>query len=246
MREILFRGKSRSLRAGDWIYGYYNGPVGLDGSHEICDINDDACGLMIEVDPETVGQFTGLKDRNGKRIFEGDIVRCESGRICKVVFFTSPQIACFDLLPIAAFDTPVPTLWNLFSASEVIGNIYDNPELMEDALALINQLEARLVEANKTSDDLKAKLVEYEKPLEPLPEEQIYNDPVWLEMRAEDVELMIADIVPSFDEPGSKAEITLLGSARRAHLPYAHYGLSWRCWLRKPTDEERKAAKWDD
>ena len=84
------------------------------------------------------------------------------------------------------------------------------------------------------------------KPLVPLPEEQIYNDPVWLEMRAEGVALMIADIVPSFDEPGSEAEIMLLGNARRAHLPYAHYGSSWRCWPRKPTDEERKAAKWDD
>lgn len=115
-----------------------------------------------------------------------------------------------------------------------------------DALTYINQLEARLVEANKTSDDLRAKLAEYEKPLVPLTEVQIYNDPVWLEMRAEGVALMIADIVPSFDEPGSKAEITLLGNARRAHLPYAHYGSSWRCWSRKPTDEERKAAKWDD
>ena len=101
-----------------------------------------------------------------------------------------------------------------------------------DALAYIRQLEA--------------KLAEYEKPLEPLPEEQIYNDPVWLEMRAEGVALMIADIVPSFDEPGSKAEIMLLGNARRAHLPYAHYGSSWRCWSRRPTDAERKAAKWDD
>ena len=105
-------------------------------------------------------------------------------------------------------------------------------ELSRDAIALIHQLEA--------------KLAKYEKPLVPLPEVQIYNDPVWLEMRAEGVDLMIADIVPSFDEPGSKAEIMLLGNARRAHLLYAHYGSSWRCWPRKPTDEERKAAKWGE
>lgn len=104
--------------------------------------------------------------------------------------------------------------------------------LCEDALTYIRQLEA--------------KLAEYEKPLEPLPEEQIYNDPVWLEMRADNVEPMIADIVPSFTDPGEKAEITLLGNPRRAHLPYDHYGSSWRCWSRRPTDEERKAAKWDD
>lgn len=124
-----------------------------------------------------------------------------------------------------------------------------NNSLEEDVVRAemkVKQLEARLVEANKTSEDLMAKLAEYEKPLEPLPEEQIYNDPVWLEMRAEGVALMIADIVPSFDEPGSKAEIMLLGNARRAHLPYAHYGSSWRCWSRRPTDAERKAAKWDE
>lgn len=105
-------------------------------------------------------------------------------------------------------------------------------EVAADAIAYIRQLEA--------------KLAEYEKPLEPLPKEQIYNDPVWLEIKAEGVALMIADIVPYFDEPGSKAEIMLIGNARRAHLPYAHYGSSWRCWPLKPTDEERKAAKWDD
>ena len=104
--------------------------------------------------------------------------------------------------------------------------------VMEDALAYIRQLEA--------------KLAEYEKPLVPMPEEQIYNDPVWLEMRADNVEPIIADIVPSFTDPGEKAEITLLGNTRRAHLPYDHYGSIWRCWPRKPTDEERKAAKWDD
>ena len=124
-----------------------------------------------------------------------------------------------------------------------------NDSIEEDVVRAemkVKQLEARLVEANKTSEDLMAKLAEYEKPLEPLPAEHIYNDPVWLEMRVEGVALMIADIVPSFDEPGSKAEIMLLGNARRAHLPYAHYGSNWRCWSRKPTEEERKAAKWDE
>lgn len=114
--------------------------------------------------------------------------------------------------------------------SEVICTDFDSTG--EGALAYIRELEA--------------KLAEYEKPLVPMPEEQIYNDPVWLEMRADNVEPIIADIVPSFTDLGEKAEITLLGNPRRAHLPYDHYGSSWRCWPRKPTDEERKAAKWDE
>ena len=124
MRAILFRGKR--LDNGLWIEGclrqYLNGRAGI-------------CCNKIQhlflVDPATVGQYTGLKDKNGQRIFEGDIVRCESGRICEVVYFTSPGIAQFDLKPIAAFDKPYPVLWNLFSGSEVIGNIYDNPELLK-------------------------------------------------------------------------------------------------------------------
>lgn len=103
-----------------------------------------------------------------------------------------------------------------------------------DALAYIRQLES--------------KLAEYEKPIKPLTFTEAMNadDLVWLEMNAENDRQRIAEVVPCVTKPEERAEILLMGSSRVAHLPYDHYGSSWRCWSRKPTDAERKAAKWNE
>ena len=71
MREILFKGKS--LLSGEWVEGYYIGPIGVLDVHEICDIHD-ITGTRVEVDPSTVCQYTGMTDKNGTKIFEGDII----------------------------------------------------------------------------------------------------------------------------------------------------------------------------
>lgn len=106
---------------------------------------------------------------------------------------------------------------------------------------------AALIDALAYIRELEARVAEHEKPLEPLPEVQIYGDePVWLEIKAEFDEPRIVDISLSFVNPAERAEITFMGQSRRAHLRIDHYGKTWRCWPRRPTDEERKAAEWDE
>lgn len=115
MREILFRG--RSPITGQWIYG------DLFQHGEQAFIMAD--NRNTEVSSETVGQFTGLTDRNGVKIFEGDIVEYE-GKRYSINYLTH----------YARFSAVKPnTVFCVFAyqRGEVIGNIYDNPELIGGA-----------------------------------------------------------------------------------------------------------------
>ena len=124
MREILFRGKTFD---GEWLYGdLWNGIDKYINSH-VC--------IML-VDPDTVSEFTGLRDKNGKGIFEGHIV------LAKVGLHTYIGIVKYDekcaMFVVEAFgrykNKTEHTDKFCFSCeyiTEVIGNKWDNPELLE-------------------------------------------------------------------------------------------------------------------
>ena len=125
MREIKFRGKR--VDNGKWVYGYYKYSQILNEHIIVC---YDDC-VSYTVIPETVGQYTGLDDKNGVKIFEGDVVRylnsIESGN--GVVIFDACAFL-FNWIDINETDS----LLRHFQCSkelEVICNIHDNQELME-------------------------------------------------------------------------------------------------------------------
>lgn len=139
MREILFRGKR--IDNGEWVEGYYFERKNIQGniieSVVIVDAYEQISGGQryvrsnlnnecFRVDPETVGQFIGLTDKNSKRIFEGDILdvngyayacRWDDGN---VEFGIYNKYESLGIAYIGAFN------------SEVIGNIHDNPELLKE------------------------------------------------------------------------------------------------------------------
>lgn len=121
MREILFRGKRPYT--GEWAKGNLN--VVRKGSNTYAFISNAAAG-SFEVIPETVGQFTGLVDRNGKRIFEGDIVSIKGVFTGYVVFCEG----CFQALSLE--EDVFEVLWYQPEEMTVLGNIHDNPELWKD------------------------------------------------------------------------------------------------------------------
>lgn len=128
MRKILFRGKCTNN--GEWVQGY---PCryGWIGKEKDYIIPDYASALYTaEVDPETIGQYTGLKDMNGNKIFEGDLCLCNrniSKRIDKRIFEIKFDNDNGGFLGESGALRIYP---EVFYMCEIVGNIYDNPELM--------------------------------------------------------------------------------------------------------------------
>lgn len=120
MREIKFRGK----RIGDreWVYGY------LADENYINDINTVDLS-SVEVDPDTVGQYTGLEARNWKEIYEGDLLRSPEGNIM-IVEWAGSGFVTRCLTP--TYDGMMNTNRCAFSVCTVEGNIHDNQKLLEN------------------------------------------------------------------------------------------------------------------
>ena len=133
MREILFRGKR--VDNGEWVYGW------------LCRVGDKYANIvekdtevLCSVSTKTIGQYTGLTDKNGKKIFEGDIIKIvpdydysDDYSISKVysyngVFCVDYHGDDFDSTALGFLEDYLPD-----GDFEVIGNIHDNPELLEVA-----------------------------------------------------------------------------------------------------------------
>ena len=146
MRTIKFRGKNKNIN--EWVYGDL--VVVEDGMHNVvrakiithcfaksfigCDFDHYSISTLVK--PETVGQFTGLVDKNGKEIYEGDIVKTK-GNWGGVVTWNSRGY--YYIKDKYYYDNEEPDLSPLGSLHcyerkqlEIIGNIHDNPELLKN------------------------------------------------------------------------------------------------------------------
>ena len=154
MREIMFRGKR--MDNGEWVEGWYQPETTIKHWNGIQETVGVTIAYKVEggfledtlVDPATVGQYTGLKDKNGNRIFEGDIVRatieraerCQSPRIENGVI----GYDCIGMIGLILYkakngENVWSDFFNELSLSgmiedyyfEVIGNIHDNQEMLK-------------------------------------------------------------------------------------------------------------------
>lgn len=128
MRQIKFRGKD--LNTGEWVYGDLE-IHRKDSRRLIHSYNADGdYNRQYDVDEETIGQFTGLHDKNGKDIYEGDIICFVDGqKRVNGEWIDNKHIYVVEYSG-AAF-SGVAGLSEVMDAVEVIGNIFDNPELLK-------------------------------------------------------------------------------------------------------------------
>ena len=128
MREILF--KAKRISDGEWVEGYY---VEQYGSTQIYLLDDDSREYefdCVHIDKNTLCQYTGLTDKNGNKIWENDVVKCQGfiGRIG----WNKTHLAYTILVSVDGNMRYFYIDESLSSDIEVIGNIFDNPELMEE------------------------------------------------------------------------------------------------------------------
>ena len=136
MRTIKFRAKAVSKN--DWVYGNFIHSKRFEGCSNEFRIHEQETGIESDVLEETLGQFTGLHDKNGKEIYEGDIIRFNgvndySGKsgVVRVVFWDEDNsgwsVSHLTSEPSRSFALADKSMT---PDREIIGNIHDNPELL--------------------------------------------------------------------------------------------------------------------
>ena len=135
MREITFKGKR--VDNGEWIEGAYMPYYYSTRYGKVAAIftNDDVLckTYRYPVDPSTVGQYTGLKDKNGKKIFEGDLVIYRDRIFDEVVGVIEYDDGCFCVHTLRSPNSPAIDIVMNESEVEVIGNIHDDKEILNDS-----------------------------------------------------------------------------------------------------------------
>lgn len=117
MREIKCRAKYTGK--SKWVYG----GIWRNNRGQVLIVEPTGCGG--EVNPDTVGQYVGVRDKNGKEVYEGDLLKDDNGKLYKIVW------GC-DLLWLAKTNETHCNCYGpkVAERSEIVGNIYDNPELI--------------------------------------------------------------------------------------------------------------------
>lgn len=140
MREILFRGKS--IESGEWLYGSLLQLNCECNNARIFPVNAKNVHESISINSKTIGQFTGLIDKNGKKIFENDVVRLEKDCcVTKTTTTASGSVVFEDGAFYVSQITGIDRTWeNSFYGPdgryfswedlEIVGNSIDNPELV--------------------------------------------------------------------------------------------------------------------
>ena len=136
MREILFRGKRTDN--GEWVEGYFaTGKWYLDEKERYAILPTDLCfyphceiSEWIEIDPETLCQYTGLNNRNGDKVFIGDIIRCTRGCPHEVIWMMEYAGTYIGGMP-AVYLTGLREGYAGKGKGDKMGNVFDNPELLK-------------------------------------------------------------------------------------------------------------------
>ena len=135
MREIEFRGEN--IKNGELVYGFLRYSCAENSYYIDYEYKESyessAVWLFDKVDPNTIGQYTGLKDKNGNKIFEGDIIVLSNDSVKGEIFFNE-KISAFQLRYLGElgelFEPKFLGEW--ITCYSIVGNIHDNPELLQN------------------------------------------------------------------------------------------------------------------